>query len=406
MKMQGIPGGRFLLGLTLLAPALTGCKRQANAFAPPPPPAVTVAHPVQRQVTRYIEATGTTEAFQSVELRARVPGFLDQINFKPGAAVKKGDLLFVIDKRTYQAAVDRAQAQVLADEAAYKAAESDAKIAEELAAKRAGSEIDKITKIGRRDSAQSEVVAAKAALQSAKLDLEFCEVRAPIDGRITKNLVDVGNLVGAAGQPTILANLVSARPLYVSLDASENDLITVRRERLAKSPQAQPGQIAPGVSRPVLLATAEDDEFTVHGRIDYVDPALNPQTGTIRVRCRFENEDEALLPGMFVRIRVLLEASPAMVAPDIALLSDQSGRYAMVVNDKNVVEVRRVKIGALDGTMRVVAEGLATSDRVVVNGLQRVRPGVTVNPTLAEIQPNPPSTQTSTSTPAVVPKPQ
>src|SRR5204862_7731695 len=140
-------------GLALTSLVLASCNRKPNAFAPPPPPVVTVAHPIQRQVTQYVETTGTTEPFESVELRARVPGFLEQISFKPGAAVKKGDLLFVIDKRTYQAAVDRAQARVLADEAAFKAAESDARIAEELAAKRAGSEIDKITKIGRRDSA-------------------------------------------------------------------------------------------------------------------------------------------------------------------------------------------------------------------------------------------------------------
>jgi RND family efflux transporter MFP subunit len=268
---------------------------------------------------------------------------LEEISFKPGAAVKKGDLLLVIDKRTSQAAVDCAQARVLADEAAFKAAESDARIAEELAAKRAGSEIDKITKIGRRDSARSEVAAARAALDSAKLDLEFCEVLAPIDGRITKNYVGAGNLVGAAGQPTVLATIVRARPIYVSLDASESDLITVRNDRLRRSFDAKPGEIAPGVWRPVQLATAEQEEFRVNGRIDYVDPAINPQTGTIRFRCRFENDDESLLPGMFVRIRVLLDAAPATLVPDVALLSDQSGRFALVLNDKDVVDVPRIR---------------------------------------------------------------
>ena len=218
-------------------------------------------------------------------------------------------------------------------------------------------------------------------------------MRAPIDGRITKNLVDIGNLVGAAGQPTVLATLVSARPIYVSLDASESDMTTVRRERMARAPTAKPGEITPGVWRPVQLATADQDDFAVHGHIDYVDPALNPQTGTIRVRCRFENEDEALLPGMFVRVRVLLEAAPAMLAPDIAMLSDQSGRFALVVNEKDVVEARRIKIGALDGTMRVILEGLSPSDRVVVNGLQRARPGVTVKPTLAELPTSRPATR-------------
>ncbi len=370
--------------------AATGCGQKINAFVPPPPPEVTVAHPVRRSVTNFLEYSGTTEPFESVDLRARVAGFLEQVNFKPGSSVKKGDLLFVIDKRNYQAAADKAQSQVLEDEAAYTAAESDAKIAEELAGQRAGSEIDKITKAGKRDSARAAAEAAKSALQSAKLDLEFCEVRAPIDGRITKNLVDVGNLVGAAGQPTVLATIVSGKPLYVSVDASESDLLMVRRSRLATAPQAEPGQIAPGVWRPVDLATADTSEFSVHGRVDYVDPALNPQTGTIRVRCRFENQDEVLIPGLFVRIHILMETKDATLAPDIALLSDPSGRYALVVNDKDVVEVRHVKIGTLDGALRDVLDGLSPSDRIVVNGLQRARPGALVRPALQEIPPAPP----------------
>src|SRR5262249_36215427 len=149
--------------------------------------------------------------------------------------------------------------------------------------------------------------ASRAALESAKLDLEFCEVRAPIDGRITKNFVDIGNLVGAAGQPTVLATLVTSRPMYVSVDASESNLLMVRRARLATAPGAEPGQLAPGEWRAVDLATTDTNEFSVHGRIDYVDPAVNPLTGTIRVRCRFENEDDFLLPGLFVRLRIFLD---------------------------------------------------------------------------------------------------
>jgi len=378
----------------LLACGSFGCK-PANSYAPPPPPEVTVAHPIRKVVTRYLESTGTTEAYESVELRARVPGFLDQFNFKPGSAVKKGELLFTIDKRTYQAAVDRAAAQVLADEATYAAAESDAHIAEELFKRHAGSEVDKILKDGRRDAAKAAVAASKAILQTAKLDLEFCEVRAPIDGRITKNYVDVGNLVGAAGQPTILATLVNSHPLYVTVDASESDVLLVRRSRMAASPKSEPGEIAPGTWRPVDLVT---DVFTLHGRIDYVDPALNPETGTLRVRARFENEDDSLLPGMFVRIRILRDTVESTLVPDTALLSDQSGRIALVVNNKNVVELRHVKIGALDGAMRVVEDGLSPSDQVIIRGLQRSRPDMAVKPTLADMpaQANstpPPSTQ-------------
>ena len=370
------------IAVAALAGSVGACK-PSNTFAPPPPPEVTVAHPIQRPVTRYLEYTGTTEAFQTVELRARVAGFLEQVNFKPGAAVEQGDLLFVIDKRTYQAAANRAEAQVLADEAAFTAAESEARIAEELAAQRAGSEVDRIQKIGRRDSARAAVVASRAALESARLDLEFCEIHAPIDGRITKNYVDVGNLVGASGQATTLATLVSTKPLYVTIDASESDLLMVRRARLATAPGAEPGQTAPGEWRPVDLATADSGAFDVHGRIDYVDPALDPQTGTIRVRARFENEDQTLIPGLFVRVRVFLETSPAVLAPDMALLSDPTGRYALVVDDEDTVAVRRVKVGTLDGPLRVVLDGLAPTDRIVVNGLQRARAGALVKPVLA-----------------------
>jgi RND family efflux transporter MFP subunit len=394
--------------LSAVCLAMQSCNRAANVYAPPPPPEVTVAHPIRKVVTRYLESTGTTEAFQTVELRARVPGFLEQWNFKPGSKVEKGDILFVIDKRPFQAAVERAAAQVMADEAAFKAAASDAKIAEELYAQRAGSEIDKITKIGRRDTAEASLAAAKATLENAKLDLDYCEVRAPISGRITKNFVDVGNLVGAAGQPTVLATLVSSRPIYVSVDSSESDVLMVRRSRMARAPDAEPGQIAPGEWRQVDLAIGDDEQFTVHGRIDYVDPALNPQTSTIRVRARFENEDESLLPGLFARVRIFLDSIESTVVPDIALLSDQAGRFAFVLDDKDVVQVRRVKIGALDGALRVVLDGLATSDRMIVNGLQRARPGIAVKPTLQSLDekaPAPASQPPASQPPAPTPQP-
>jgi RND family efflux transporter MFP subunit len=364
----------------VLAVCFAGCKPETNTFAPPPPPEVTVAHPAQKQIVEYLEYTGTTEPFESVDLRARVTGFLEEVRFKPGSRVSRDDILFVIDKRPFQAVIDRLQARILADEAAWKAAESDARIAEELAAKRAGSEIDKITKIGRRDSAKATMEASKAALESAKLDLEYCDVRAPIDGRITRNLVDVGNLEGAQGQPTVLATVVRNRPIYVSVEVNETDLLAVRCRRLSENAKLEPGQIEEGRWQPVDLAIGASAEYRQHGQVDYVDPALDPTSGTIHVRCRFENEDEFLLPGLSVRLRFPMQTVDAIVAPDIALLSDQAGRYALVVNDRDTVEIRRVKIGILEKGMRAVSEGLSTSDRIIVNGLQRARPGVAVRP--------------------------
>jgi multidrug efflux system membrane fusion protein len=370
-----IPGAPVLLGALVSG----GCAPHSNAFAPPPPPKVTVGRPVQKNVTHYLEYTGTVEAHQMVELRARVPGFLDQVRFKPGAKVQKDDLLFVIDKRNYEAAVGRAEAQLASDKAALQGAESDAKIAEELASQRAGSEIDRIIKAARRDSARAAITAAEAEVVRTRLDLEFCDVRAPISGRITKNFVDVGNLVGQ-GLPTPLATLVEQKPVYVSVDVSESDLLNVRRERMQRDSSLEPGQVAPGEMRPVELALGSSAEFSVRGKVDYVDPLLNAQSGTIRVRAVFENEDEFLLPGMFVRLRFPMQNEAAVLAPDIALLSDQGGRYALVVDDHDEVQRRGVTVGELDGTQRVVTSGLSVDDRLVVNGLLRARPGAKVQP--------------------------
>jgi RND family efflux transporter MFP subunit len=374
-----------LIALTILA-GLAACKPKTNAYAPPPPAEVTVAHPIRKPVTRYLEYTGTTEPYEQVELRARVAGFLYQVNFKPGAVVKKDDLLFVIDPRVYEAQARQAEADLAAKRAALNLAEVTLQRLHEAdhAAAVAKLEIDKAE--GERDQAKAQVELAEAALATAKLNVEFTQVRAPIDGRITKNLVDVGNLVGAGNEATVLATIVSSKPLYVSVDAGEDDVLLVRKTRLATSPGAEPGQLSPGVWRPVDIATADSNDFNVHGRIDYVDPGLNPQTGTIRVRCRFENEEGTLLPGLFVRLRMFLDSSEQLLVPDTALLSDQNGRFALVMNDKDTVELRRVKIGTLDGGMRVVTDGLSNADRIIVNGLQRARPGVAVKPTLKETE--------------------
>lgn len=366
----------------LLAIAVAGaCNRSANQFVPPPPPEVAVAFPLQKDVVRYLTYSGSTEAFLDVELRARVAGFLEQVAFHPGARVKKGDLLFVIDRRRYAATVQRAEASLLSAEAAFRAAESDAAIAEDLAKQRAGSEIDRIVKVAQRESAKAAIDVAAAELTNARLDLEFCEVRSPIDGRITKNLVDVGNLVGY-GAPTALARVVASRPIFVTVEVNEGDLLSVRRARMAKEVQPEPGQIAPGQWWPVEAALGDAPQFVVPGRVEYVDPLLNPATGTLKVRCQFDNDDDLLLPGLFVRVRFPLATQAAVVVPDIALLTDQGGRYALVVDERDEVAVRRVEVGDLDGSMRVVRSGLATSDRVVVNGLQRARPGAKVHPVL------------------------
>lgn len=374
----------------MLAAAVTGvhgCRHgnDENAYAPPPPPEVIVANPAEKEVTSYLTYTGVIEASETVELRARVQGFLERVNFTPGQRVKAGDVLFVIDKWQYAAAEERARAAVAAQEAALLGAENDARLARELADQRAGPEIDAIIKAARRDVVAADLAQAKAQLTEAQLNLGYCEVVAPIDGRISDNYVDIGNLVGR-GETTLLAEIVRTAPVFVSVDVSEADVLRVRREREASGDLVgiEPGQIAPGVWRPAELSLADEDEFRFKGRVDYVDPRMNPETATLRLRTTYENKDEVLLPGLFARVRFPMATTKSLVVSEAALLSDQLGRYAMVVNDKDEVVQKRVKIGALDGDMRVVEEGLTAQDRVIVLGVLKARPGSKVSPKMQE----------------------
>ncbi len=371
--------------LAIAAALAAGCSDDGNVYAPPPPPEVVVATPVQRDVVTYLTYTGVIEASETVELRARVQGFLESVNFKPGERVAKGDKLFVIDKRQYQAAVEQAEAAVRAAKAALAGAENDAALARELADQRAGPEIDALIKAARRDTAAGEVARLEAQLIEARLNLEYCDVIAPIDGRITRNLVDPGNLVGRS-EPTLLANIVQSTPVYVSLDVSEGDVLAVKRqlEKTGELGKNEAGQIGPGQWRPCELALADEDTFAVEGRVDYVEPQMNLETGTLRVRTRFENTDEALLAGFFARVRFPMKSEQAMLVPDAALLTDQLGRYAVIVNEQDEVEARRVRVGALDGAMRVVEEGLEPDDRVIVLGVLKARPGAKVSPKAQE----------------------
>lgn len=385
-RRSGRRGRLARAGSALIVSAIAlagGCREsdQGNVYAAPPPPEVIVARPTQRDVVSYMTYTGVVEASETVELRARVQGFLESVNYEPGQRVKKGDVLFVIDKREYQAAVDQAVAAVQAREASLLGAENDARLARELADQRAGPEIDAVIKAATRDSIAAELARAKAELEEAKLNLDYCDVLSPIDGRISTNYVDPGNLVGR-DEPTLLATIVQASPCYVSIDVSESDVLTVirRNEQSGRPADAEPGQIAPGTWLPCELALADESEFRIQGRVDYVEPQLDTQTGTLGVRTVYENANDALVPGLFARVRFAMSSRDSLLVPEAALLSDQQGRYAMVVNDSDEVEARRVTVGALDGPMRVVETGLEPHDRVIVLGVLKARPGSKVTP--------------------------
>ncbi len=375
------------VAVAALVTLLPACKGEdpKNAYAPPPPPEVEVATPLQKEVTRELAYTGQVTPEATVELRARVQGFLEMASDAEGKRVKKGDLLYSIDKRQYQAAVDRAKAQIEATKASLEGAANDAKLAEELAAQNAGPRIDAVIKAARRDAMKAQLDSDKAVLALAMLDLGFCEVRAPMDGRLTETQVDAGNLVGR-GEPTLLASIVETDVVYVNVDVSEADVLMVRNLLGAANGAAKGAGKDEGKSRQVYLTIPGYESMQFKGEVNYIDPQLNQQTGTLRVRSVFQNADEKLIPGLFVTLHVPLSTYQTLLVPDAALLSDQQGRFALVVDDTNTVQLRRVKVGERRGTLREVSEGLQPADRVVVLGVLKARPGSKVTPKAVELK--------------------
>jgi RND family efflux transporter MFP subunit len=360
---------RSALGGLLLAAA---CGR--NEYVPPPPPEVTVMRPLEQEVTTYNEFTGRTEAVEAVEVRARVQGFLQTMQFTPGTDVHQGDLLFVIEPDLYQARVAQAEADLLSAEASLKAAEEQLAITEAIFKRQAGSRTDLVEKQQAAQAARARVMQAKATLQAAKLDLSYTHVYAPISGRIDRNYVDVGNLVGA-GTPTSLASIVRHDPIYAYFEVSERALLEYR-ERLRRGETATPQ----GEHAPAYMSLATETGFPHVGRVDYSGNRIDPSTGTIEVRAVFPNPDHALLPGLFVRVRLPFTRGRSKLVPDEAVAMDQGGRYVLIVDEHDVVQHRRVTVGQTVGGWRIVQDGITGEERVVVNGLQRARPGAKVKP--------------------------
>ena len=332
-------------------------------------PEVSVCHPVEQDVARYLEYTGNTAAIESVDIRARVAGFLEKICFEPQSRVKTGDLLFLIDPRQYQAQAEEARAKLEATQAQYELAKIEEEISRSLEAKEAVSWLKMQQAIAKSGVSKADVALAQAALDKANLNLEYTRVTSPIDGRVSRNLVDVGNLVGAV-EKTLLTTVVNDEAVYCYFNVSELDLLAARRAH----PEAV-GDTLKSYHIPAYLGLADEAGYPHEGSIDFVDTKLNQATGTIQVRALFPNSDGLLLSGMFARVRVPLDTKKSLLIPDVAVQFDQGGRYVLVVNADNVVERRRIKIGHSVEDMRVVEEGLQATDQVVVAGIQRVRPG-------------------------------
>ncbi|MEO8714959.1 MAG: efflux RND transporter periplasmic adaptor subunit [Acetobacteraceae bacterium] len=356
---------------------LSACKPQ-NHYVAPPPPKVAVATPVRRDVTRHLEVNGSVEAVSTVDLVARITGFLQQIGYQDGATVQAGTTLFTIEPEPYYAKLQQAQA----DEASAQAALANAKVTYSrqatLGKTNAASQaaVDSAQMTLNQSSADSEKMHASTEL--AAINYTYTRVTAPFDGIVTRHLVSVGDLVGSSS-PTKLATIIQLDPIYVTFNVPEDDVLRIRADLARRGVK-----ITELDKVPVEVGLANETGYPHQGALNYVAPQVDAGTGTLLARAIFKNQDHVLLPGYFVRVRMPTQrAAEALLVPDTAIGSDQGGRYVLVVNDAGVVEQRHVETGPLDGAMRVIEKGLTPTDKVVVAGLQRAIPGGKVD---AELQ--------------------
>ena len=368
---------RLGAGAAALALLLTACGDR-NTYQPPPPAEVTVAKPEQRKVTLYMEVTGSTAAYNRVDLVARVQGFLEKVGYKDGADVKKGDLLFQIDKKDFEIQLQIAEATQAQQEALLLQADADLKRKQDLVKTAAVSIAQVDESRAKRDSTLAALEQAKGQVAQAKRNLDYTTIVAPFDGTVSARYVDPGAMVGA-GEPTKLATIVQQKPIYVKFNIDEQQVLTVREQmRIAGVKLADLGPI------PVGIGLQTEQGYPHTGTLDYVAPEIDSSTGTLAGRAIFDNKDNVLTPGLFVRVRIPKQQNVvSLLVPDVALGTSQEGRYVLVVNDKNVVEQRQVQIGELvDGGLRIINSGLEPKERVVVGGVMRALPGNTVVPVM------------------------
>jgi RND family efflux transporter MFP subunit len=368
----------------MIALALSACDNKPSQQAAPAAPPVTVAQPVKRTVTDWDEFTGRFEAVQEVQVRARVGGFVTSVEFRDGAIVKTGDLLYVIDDRPFEAVAEQAEGQL-----------SDARAKAELARR----ELDRALTLNQTQAVSDSIVdqrrqtlqaaraaemQAEGALKAAKLNIEFTHVTAPITGRVSRHLVTPGNLVqGSEGGATLLTSIVSLDPIYIYFDVDEATYL--RNSRLwfeGKRPSSR------DTPNPVEVTLTGETKPSHQGKMDFLDNRLDASTGTLRSRAVIPNKDLSILPGQFGRVRIIGSAPyEALLLPDTAIATDQSRKIVFVVKDDNTVEAKPVTLGPLDEGLRVIREGLNPEDRVIVDGLQRARVGAKVTPQTAAAKP-------------------
>ena len=361
-----------LFALALLA----GCGKKEEAAAPPPP-AVTVAQPTKRVTTDWDEFTGRFDAIQQVEVRARVTGFVRKVAFVDGAVVKTGDVLYEIDPRQYEAAAEQAQGQLDDAKGRVLLAQRELDRATTLIKTQAISENIVDQRAQALSTAQAAVLQAEGALKQAQLNVEYTKVVAPIDGRVSRHLVSVGNLVqGSESGATLLTSIVSITPIYVYFDMDEATY--QRNSRLWFEGRRPSSRDTPN---PVEITLVGETKPSHKGKMDFLDNRLDVGTGTLRGRAIVDNQDQSILPGQFARVRVIASGEyEATLVPDAAIATDQSRKIVMVVKADDTVEARPVTLGPLDQGLRVIREGLKADDRVIIDGLQRARIGAKVTP--------------------------
>lgn len=376
-------GGFMLRRLTVavigVGLMVSGCKK-SNQYAPPPAAKVSVAKPLAKKITRYLEATGNTAAVASVDLVARVEGFLQAISYTDGAAVKTGDILFTIEPLPYQAKLQQAQAAEASAQATLVNAQANFARNESLQKNSVASVQNLDDARATRDTAQASVAQAQANTQIAAINYSYTRVLAPFDGRMSAHLVSVGALVGS--QPTKLATIVQVQPIWVTFNVGEQDVLRIRANVVRS------GRVGESIQAiPVEIGLQGEAGYPHRGHMDYVAPTVDPSTGTLAARGVLDNADRVLLPGYFARVRVPVDTGvDALLVPDAALGADQGGRYVLVIGADHLVTEKHVTTGPVEGSLRVIETGLTPDDLVVVDGLQRAVPGQAVEPVMVTPQ--------------------
>ncbi|WP_168190258.1 efflux RND transporter periplasmic adaptor subunit [Luteithermobacter gelatinilyticus] len=366
---------------------LAGCEQELGNQAGPgfgQPPQVEVAVPIEKEVTEWDEFTGRLAAVEAVDIRARVSGYLESVHFKEGAMVQKGDLLYIIDPRPYEAALKSRKAELVQAQARLKQTTANLKRGKELVAKKAISQEVYDQRVEEYEQARAAVEAAQAAVQLAELDVEYTHVRAPITGRISRTLVTPGNLVsGGSSSSTLLTRMVSMDPIHFYFTGDERDRLRYLRLDLeGRRPNSA------RFANAVRLQLPDEEGYPHRGVMDFVDTRIDEETGTITGRAIFDNPDHLLVPGMFAKIKLKGEGPyQAFLIPDKAVITDQSQQYVFVLDENNTAQRRVVTAGIMAYGLRVIRDGLSADDRVIVNGLSRVRAGMTVQPVLVKLEP-------------------